>query len=84
MLPAEVLRLPAELALVDASLHDPAFFAPFASYFDPVLAVAQGLRPGPGQVAVQGGELEPGQQDATGRGHVQPCLVTWQPCGGSG
>jgi IS5 family transposase len=31
-LPAEVLRLPEELARVDALLDDPAFFAPF---FDP-------------------------------------------------
>jgi IS5 family transposase len=36
-LPAEVLRLPAELARVDALLDDPAFFAPFAPYFHPVL-----------------------------------------------
>jgi transposase, IS5 family len=35
-LPAEVLRLPAELARVDALLDDPAFFAPFAPYFHPV------------------------------------------------
>ena len=32
-LPAEVLRLPAELARVDALLDDPAFFAPFAPHF---------------------------------------------------
>jgi transposase, IS5 family len=37
LLPAEVLRLPAELARVDASLDDPAFFAPFAPYFHAVL-----------------------------------------------
>jgi IS5 family transposase len=37
LLPAEVLRLPDELALVDALLDDPAFFAPFAPYFHPVL-----------------------------------------------
>jgi IS5 family transposase len=37
LLPAEVLRLPAELARVDALLDDPAFFAPFAPYFHPVL-----------------------------------------------
>jgi transposase, IS5 family len=37
LLPAEVLRLPAELARVDALLDDPAFFAPFARYFHPVI-----------------------------------------------
>jgi transposase, IS5 family len=36
LLPAEVLRLPDELARVDALLDDPAFFAPFAPYFHPV------------------------------------------------
>jgi transposase, IS5 family len=36
-LPAELLRLPDELARVDALLDDPAFFAPFAPYFHPVL-----------------------------------------------
>src|ERR1700689_860651 len=36
-LPAEVLRLPAELARVDALLDDPAFFAPFAPHFHPVI-----------------------------------------------
>lgn len=36
-LPAEVLRLPDELARVDALLDDPAFFAPFRPYFHPVL-----------------------------------------------
>jgi IS5 family transposase len=36
-LPAEVLRLPEELARVDALLDDPAFFAPFAPFFHPVL-----------------------------------------------
>jgi IS5 family transposase len=35
-LPAEVLRLPEELARVDALLDDPAFFAPFAPHFHPV------------------------------------------------
>jgi IS5 family transposase len=35
VLPPEVLRLPEELARVDALLDDPAFFAPFAPYFDP-------------------------------------------------
>ena len=33
LLPPEVLRLPAELARVDALLDDPAFFAPFAPFF---------------------------------------------------
>ena len=36
-LPGELLRLPEELARVDALLDDPAFFAPFAPYFHPVL-----------------------------------------------
>jgi IS5 family transposase len=36
VLPPEVLRLPQELARVDALLDDPAFFAPFAPFFDPV------------------------------------------------
>ena len=36
-LPPEVLRLPEELARVDALLDDPAFFAPFAPYFHPVI-----------------------------------------------
>ena len=35
VLPPEVLRLPEELARVDALLHDPAFFAPFVPFFDP-------------------------------------------------
>ena len=35
MLPHELLRLPAELERMDALLDDPAFFAPFVSYFDP-------------------------------------------------
>jgi len=34
-LPAEVLRLPEELARVDALLDDPVFFAPFVPFFDP-------------------------------------------------
>src|ERR671920_1459952 len=34
-LPAELLRLPEELARVDALLDDPAFFAPFVPFFDP-------------------------------------------------
>jgi len=37
LLPAEVLRLPEELARVDALLDDPAFFAPFAPHFHPLL-----------------------------------------------
>jgi IS5 family transposase len=37
LLPEEVLRLPAELARVDALLDDPAFFAPFAPHFDPLI-----------------------------------------------
>ena len=36
-LPAEVLRLPEGLARVDALLDDPAFFAPFAPHFHPVI-----------------------------------------------
>jgi len=35
VLPAEVLRLPVELARVDALLDDPVFFAPFVPFFDP-------------------------------------------------
>ena len=38
LLPPELLRVPAELARVDALLDDPVFFAPFAPYFHPVLA----------------------------------------------
>jgi hypothetical protein len=36
LLPPELLRLPEELARVDALLDDPVFFAPFAPYFHPV------------------------------------------------
>ena len=36
-LPPELLRLPEELARVDAPLDDAAFFAPFAPYLHPVL-----------------------------------------------
>ena len=36
-LPPELLRLPEELARVDALLDDPVFFAPFAPHFHPVL-----------------------------------------------
>ena len=35
VLPAEVLRLPEELAKVDALLDDPVFFAAFVPFFDP-------------------------------------------------
>lgn len=34
-LPEELLRLPEELARVDALLDDPVFFAPFVPFFDP-------------------------------------------------
>jgi transposase, IS5 family len=37
VLPDEVLRLPEQLARVDALLDDPVFFAPFAPFFDPRL-----------------------------------------------
>lgn len=37
VLPDEVLRLPEELARVDALLDDPVFFAAFAPFFDPRL-----------------------------------------------
>jgi IS5 family transposase len=37
LLPPVVLRLPEELARVDALLDDPVFFAPFARYFHPVI-----------------------------------------------
>src|SRR3954451_11654671 len=37
VLPEEVLRLPEELARVDALLDDPVFFAPFTPFFDPRL-----------------------------------------------
>ena len=37
ILPEEALRLPTELERVDALLDDPAFFAPFAAHFDPVM-----------------------------------------------
>ena len=37
LLPEEVLRLPAELARVDALLDDPVFFGPFARFFDPLI-----------------------------------------------
>jgi IS5 family transposase len=35
ILPEELLRLPAELARVDALLDDERFFAPFRTHFDP-------------------------------------------------
>jgi len=37
LLPPELLRLPEELARVDALLDDPVFFAPFAAHFHPVI-----------------------------------------------
>ena len=37
LLPPELLRLPAELARVDALLDDPLFSAPFAPHFHPVI-----------------------------------------------
>jgi IS5 family transposase len=37
LLPPELLRLPEELARVDALLDDPAFFAPFVPHFDPLI-----------------------------------------------
>ncbi len=37
LLPPEVLRLPGELARVDALLDDPVFFAPFAPHFHPLI-----------------------------------------------
>ena len=37
LLPAELFRLPEDLARVDALLDDPAFFAPFVPYFHPLL-----------------------------------------------
>jgi transposase, IS5 family len=37
LLPEEMLQLPEELARVDALLDDPAFFAPFAALFDPLI-----------------------------------------------
>ena len=35
VLPEQLLRLPEELARVDALLDDPAFLAPFVPFFDP-------------------------------------------------
>ena len=35
VLPAELLRLPEELARVDELLDDEAFFGPFEEFFDP-------------------------------------------------
>jgi IS5 family transposase len=37
MLPAEVLRLPEELARVDAWLDDPGFWVPFVPFFHPIM-----------------------------------------------
>jgi IS5 family transposase len=45
LLPPEVLRLPEELARVDAVLDDPVFFAPFAPFFHP----APGRPPAPAE-----------------------------------
>jgi len=36
VLPGELVRLPEELARVNALLDDEAFFAPFRSHFDPI------------------------------------------------
>jgi transposase, IS5 family len=36
VLPAEALRMPAELARVDELLDDPAFFEPFRRFFSPL------------------------------------------------
>jgi IS5 family transposase len=41
VLPDEVLRLPEQLAQVDALLDDPVFFAPFAPFFDPRLGAGR-------------------------------------------
>ena len=46
VLPAEVLRLPEELARVDTLLDDRVFFAPFVPFFDPRVG-----RPSPGQIS---------------------------------
>jgi hypothetical protein len=43
-LPAELLVLPVELALVDALLDDPAFFAPFARHFSTCGSVGRRFR----------------------------------------
>ncbi len=74
LLPAEVLRLPEDLAQVDALLDDPAFFAPFARYFHLVLG-----RPStPGErgggwaergVVGQGGRAEAAARLTAARGH---------------
>ncbi len=45
VLPPQVLRLPEELARVDALLDDPVFFVPFVPFFDPRAAD----HPGPGR-----------------------------------
>ena len=37
LLPEEVLRLRGELARLGALLDDPAFFAPFAAHFEPLI-----------------------------------------------
>ena len=46
LLPPVLLRLPEELARVDALLDDPAFFAPFAPYFHPLPPRRPGIRIG--------------------------------------
>ena len=54
VLPEEVLRLPEELARVDALLDDPVFFAPFVPFFDPsCFAVLRGAVAGPRVVATR-------------------------------
>ncbi len=45
ILPVEVLRLPEELARVDALLDDPVFFAPFVPLFDPRVGRPSRRRP---------------------------------------
>ena len=41
VLPRELLRLPAELARVDALVDDAAFFGPFVPFFEWIHAVGQ-------------------------------------------
>jgi transposase, IS5 family len=47
VLPAELLKLPDELARVDGLLDDPVFFAPFVAFFDPRIDAAAGRRRAP-------------------------------------
>ncbi|BCZ24403.1 hypothetical protein MTY59_42580 [Mycobacterium senriense] len=42
ILPSELLVLPDELARVDRLLDDPAFFAPFVSFFDARMGASVG------------------------------------------